>query len=162
MLLERPAGHVDDHDRLVDAPADRGELRRSDRGGEDHVGAGLGVEREPREAVLEVARHPEGVGTRDDHELGRGPRFHRRLDTGGHRPGGAQRLRRARVLARAGVVLDVDRRDAGALERLHRAPDLRGIVEAALGIGDHRQLHGLRDGARACSTSASSERRPVS
>ena len=52
------------------------------------------------------------------------------------------------MLARAGVVLDVDRRDAGALERLHRAPDLRGIVEAALGIGDHRQLHGLRDGAR--------------
>ena len=60
----------------------------------------------------------------------------------------AKRLRRARVLARAGVILDVDGRDAGALEGLHRAPHVRRVVESAFGIGDHRNLHRLDDRAR--------------
>src|SRR5688572_27508607 len=59
-----------------------------------------------------------------------------------------RRLRRAGVLACAGVVFDVDRRGTGALERLHGAPYGCGLVEAALGIRDHRYFHRPGDGAR--------------
>jgi hypothetical protein len=46
------------------------------------------------------------------------------------------------------MVLDVDRRHAGALERLHGAPHPARVVEAALGVGNDWQLDRAGDGAR--------------
>ena len=54
-------GVVDDHQRLPDAPAHLGELGRTDHRREHHVGARGGVALEARDAVVEVAMHPEGV-----------------------------------------------------------------------------------------------------
>ena len=51
---------------------------------------------------------------------------------------GAQRLRGGGVLACAGVVLDVDRRNAAIFEGSHRGG---GIFEARFGIGDDRYTH---------------------
>ena len=46
------------------------------------------------------------------------------------------------------MVLDVDRGDPRLLEGLHRAPEVRRVVQAAFRIGDHRHAHRIDDGAR--------------
>ena len=118
-----------------------GELGRTHHRREQHVGAGFGVELEARDAVLEVAVHPEGIRARDDQEV--------RVAARGHRGADALRsfllrvkfLRSVGVLARAGVVLDVDRGHAGRLEGGN------GVIET-FRVRDDRDAHRIGDGLR--------------
>jgi len=138
------AGVVDDHQRLAHAAAHLGELACADQRREHHVGAGFGVELQARYAVLQVAVHPERVGARDDQEAGIGARRDRCLDTVRRVSHAPQLLRSACVLARAGVILDVDRGDPGVLEGENGFSHL----EPAFGIRNHRNPHRTGDGAR--------------
>src|SRR5437868_3051022 len=97
--------------------------------------------------VVEVAVRPEGIGARDDQEVRVLARLDGRADARRGFLGRAQALLDRGVLAE-GVVLDMDRRDSGLLERLHRAPDVCGIVEAGLGVGDYGHVDRVDDGAR--------------
>ena len=140
MLRQRAARHIDHHRGLRDAPAHFCELRRADERRQHQVGAGFGIERKARDGVIEVLRNPEGIGARDDEEIGILARVDGSTDARRGLVRGAQLLRDAGMLAEA-VVLDMDRRNAGLFEGLHRAPDVGGIMKAAFRIGDHRNLH---------------------
>jgi hypothetical protein len=85
--------------------------------------------------------HPERIGARDDHEV-RVPSCRNRGADALHRyVGGIERLFFIRMLPRAGVVLDVDRGDAGALEGLHRSVE-------RFGVRDHRYAHRVHNARR--------------
>jgi hypothetical protein len=88
-----------------------------------------------------MAIHPEGVRARDDQEVGVPARCHGGADAFRGFFLRIELLRSARVFPGAGVVLDMNRRDARSLESRHRAIE-------SFRIRDDRDAHRIGDRPR--------------
>jgi len=132
--------HVD-AERLLDAPHHGADVLDRQHGvGEQQVGAGLGVEIEPADRLVEPVR-TERVGARHDDEVGIDPCRRRRRDLLGALLGRDHRLALEVAAAlRPLLVLDHQPGEAGLLERLDGEVDVDRVAVAGIAVGEHGQI----------------------
>lgn len=141
------AGSVDEHDAARDAGAMLFEQRRREAGEEDEIAAEVGEGVGAADGFFGVAERPVGVGAADDEEVLVGSGVERAFEAREDFVEAEELLRDVGVLAE-GVVFDVDGGDARVFERPYRSPDVGGMMEAAFGVGQHRDVDGVRNGLR--------------